>query len=115
VNNFLEYEEAYMKKLFPVVIVVAVFIIFFFISCSLMVKEEIVYEVDTSLNKKEADTITYTDDNGDFQSLTKVGLPWTKKVKITYGEDQELEEVSLTAKTSDSTTVDVTATITWKK
>jgi hypothetical protein len=116
VNNFLEYEEAFMKKLFPVVIVAAVFTIFFFISCSLMVKEEIVYEVSSS-SATEAN-ITYTDSDGNSVSL--YGEPikpqqWTKTIKITFGEDKELEEVSLTATTSDTTTADVKATITWKK
>jgi len=102
-----------MKKLLPVVIVVAGFTIFFFISCSLMVKEEVTYIVDS--NTTDTANITYTDDNGNAQSLIDESLPWTKKVKITYGEDQELEEVSLTATTSDSATVNVTATITWSK
>jgi hypothetical protein len=104
-----------MKKLLPVVIVVAVFTIFFFISCSLMVKEEVVYEVTTSTSSSTADKIKYTDADGNIVDTGSIGLPWTKTIKITYGEDKKLEEVFLTAKTSAGTTADVTATITWKK
>jgi hypothetical protein len=103
-----------MKKLFPLVIVVTFLAVSFFISCALIVKEEIVYKVN-STSSLTADNIKYTDADGNIVDLNNISLPWTKTIKITYGDDKEFKEASLTAETSAGVTADVTATITWSK
>jgi len=102
-----------MKKREPVVFALIVCTIFFIFSCSLLIKEEVLYEVDSN-SSSEAD-ITYTDEDGNDVTLYDENLQWSKTISIRYGDENALDEVSLTASTSAVDDADVTATITWTK
>ena len=99
-----------MKVLIPALIVCA---IMFFVSCSLLVKEEVLYEV-TEINSQAADAdITYTDDDGTEKSVMNQSLPWTELITISQGDDVELGSVTLTVTNSSSSNIELK--ITWDK
>ena len=101
-----------MKKRVPVVFALMVCTMCFVMSCSLLIKEEVLYEVDSSASEVH---ITYTDADGNDETLSDEDLPWSKTISIRYGDENALDSVTLTASCSDTDTVDVTATITWTK
>jgi hypothetical protein len=109
-------EGVFMKNIMRIGVIAGVCLIFLLTACELLVQdEEVLYEVSSSTSTTV--DITYTDSDGNTVRVTvnDEDLPWSKTVKNQYGDGSELDEVTLTATTSDSDTIEVTATITWSK
>lgn len=105
-----------MKNIMRIGVIAGACLIFLLTACELLVQdEEVLYEVSSSTSTTV--DITYTDSDGNTVRVTAndEDLPWSKTVKNQYGDGSELDEVTLTATTSDSDTIEVTATITWSK
>jgi hypothetical protein len=101
-----------MKRNTTFFLILIVCSIFLFASCSLMVKERVVYDVT---GNTPAGSITYMDEDGGSVVVPGPTLPWQHILTITYGEDKELSEVSLSATSASAPSAVVTATITWSK
>ena len=85
----------------------------FFVSCSLLVKEEVKYEVYEINSVAAWADITYTDEGGTEENLVGKQLPWSETMTISHGIDAELNSVSLTVENSTSTDIGVKTT--WDK
>ena len=98
-------------KVFISVIIVCT--LMFFVSCSLLVQDEVVYEV-TEINSQDAwADITYTDEDGTDIILLNEELPWSETITISHGVDDELDSVTLSVE--DSSSSDIQLRITWSK
>ena len=95
------------------IFVMVMCILMFFVSCSLLVKDEVVYEV-TEINSQAAlADITYTDEDGTDIIMLDEDLPWSETITISHGVDDELDSVTL--RVEDSTSTDIELKITWNK
>lgn len=87
--------------------------IIFFISCSLLVKDEVSYEVYELYSVDAWADITYTDEDGTDILVENEQLPWSETITISQGDDVELGSVIL--KVEESTSSDIGVKITWDK
>jgi hypothetical protein len=102
--------EVRMKLLITVIIMCTLML---FVSCSLLVKDEVLYEVYELNSVAALADITYTDEDGTDIIVTSEELPWSETITISQGDDAKLDSVTLSVENSTST--DIGVKITWDK